>query len=716
MLLLKRNFKMTENEIISERVDVELVQPRSVADIKAAREARTSEALKLKDDQLSILLEQNKKLLESLDKVEEESTALQLEKIATEDENRTLRETSLQAQTRARVAESELDKAQLDSENKGKQLETLTERNGELLRLLEVEESQNSQISSEYESCRAQLVDIRIKYDSLVEENKHKIEAANQECREGKLLFEEVRILKEEVDKLSSQNAELKIKMSLELDSLQEQLRVRKEKQYILLQKLQSQEDIRRRAEDEVRTMEERIKILERRSKETDAQLQIEVKSKSNHEEINRKLANESEGLSEVNRDLSSKLQQAEQERLTMQAEARDSADQLREMAEKVFQLLERLKLAELGKNRSLDAMRSKEQEVLGLKRKQAFLLKEIEKERKARSKAEVDRKGEQDQIRALKKHNTQLALRCKEEAKHKLKEEEEKHIALEKIRSMDGRIAFLVNKLQSDEESRKIQKEEAKKLENQMKIQSLEKESLIIKMNELESQNRCITEELNVKNDKLQKMTINLESFRRAADELEDEERRQQQKNRKTQENNKKNDSTHLAEGRTRFFIDNKSCSGGILIKAKCSSDRDWLESQDCNQILKKALKTQNIRETLSQKIAELYGVCLTKEEEVTKLQMKVESKEANRNNFQKENSLLHRKLCIEEESKRKVLLKYLSAVKAFVSLGEPGCEKAREEVGYVGSGRLLLQEVNSLTGSEHCMSKMTLFVCFNR
>jgi hypothetical protein len=35
--------------------------------------------------------------------------------------------------------------------------------------------------------------------------------------------------------------------------------------------------------------------------------------------------------------------------RLRMEAEARDSGEQLREMAEKVFQLLERLKLAELG-------------------------------------------------------------------------------------------------------------------------------------------------------------------------------------------------------------------------------------------------------------------------------------------------------------------------------------------------------------------------------
>lgn len=38
-----------------------------------------------------------------------------------------------------------------------------------------------------------------------------------------------------------------------------------------------------------------------------------------------------------------------------MEMESRDSGEQLREMAEKVFQLLERLKLAELAKNKAME-------------------------------------------------------------------------------------------------------------------------------------------------------------------------------------------------------------------------------------------------------------------------------------------------------------------------------------------------------------------------
>lgn len=52
---------------------------------------------------------------------------------------------------------------------------------------------------------------------------------------------------------MKHQNSELKMKTQVELESLQEQLRVRKEKQYQLLEKLQGQEEAKRQAEDQVR-------------------------------------------------------------------------------------------------------------------------------------------------------------------------------------------------------------------------------------------------------------------------------------------------------------------------------------------------------------------------------------------------------------------------------------------------------------------------------
>jgi myosin protein heavy chain len=60
-------------------------------------------------------------------------------------------------------------------------------------------------------------------------------------------------LLRAEVENLKVQNTELKMKTQVELEALQEQLRVRKEKQYQLLEKLQGEEEAKRQAEDQVR-------------------------------------------------------------------------------------------------------------------------------------------------------------------------------------------------------------------------------------------------------------------------------------------------------------------------------------------------------------------------------------------------------------------------------------------------------------------------------
>merc|ERR1711991_160183 len=148
-------------------------------------------------------------------------------------------------------------------------------------------------------------------------------------------------------------------------------------------------------------------------------------------------------------KELQGKIEKSEKERLRMEAEARDSGDQLREMAEKVFQLLERLKLAELGKTKAMEALKKKEQDMVALQKKNARLIKEATEESKARVKAELDIKVLQDQVRALKKHNSDLAQKSKEEAKEKVRVMEEVEQLLDKNKTLDSRLSFLLNKIQ---------------------------------------------------------------------------------------------------------------------------------------------------------------------------------------------------------------------------------------------------------------------------
>jgi myosin protein heavy chain len=213
----------------------------------------------------------------------------------------------------------------------------------------------------------------RQKHSALLSTARSYEEMSTMVAREGQLRGEEVRILRAESEQLRGQNGELKMKTMVEVDALQEQLRVRKEKQYQLLEKLQAQEEAKRQAEDQLAGMEDQLRSLHARNVELDTQLQVEARIKLSFEETNKELTMENSNIFNENKEVQIKIEKSERERLRMEAETRDSGEQLREMAEKVFQLLERLKLAELSKTKALESLKKKEQDVVGLQKKGEF-------------------------------------------------------------------------------------------------------------------------------------------------------------------------------------------------------------------------------------------------------------------------------------------------------------------------------------------------------
>jgi len=680
--------------------DSEVLKPRSITELREAKEARTADVLLLKDEQIEIITRQNQTLLESINKAEEESSALQLEKLAIEDENRDLRKSNFESQTRACAAESQFQALKEESLSRDKQLQILTEQNGELLRLLEIEETQNAQISSKYELCKEERDNLDAQFKVLTIKNKSCEDVANLASREGCLRSEEVKLLQSDREKLIKENANITMQTSLEVDSLRDQARLAKEKQYKLLHKIQNLEEVKERAQDEVVTLKERIKVLDRMSIDVDSKLQTEIRNNSNHEEVQRKLTDELKRCQKINKDLTFKIQHAEQDRLETEAEARDSADQLREMAEKVFQLLERLKLAELGKTRSVEAMRSKEQESIALKKKIALLTKEVEREGKARSKIGFDAREHQVKMRALKKHNIQLGLRCKEETKMRLKEEQERNLANDKIHTLDSRIVFLAEKLKSNEDALKCSRIEIKKMEDQLSSWANQNQILHERIFSLEKKNESLMTDLDLKEKEVKSCKIDFESLQRHANSLKEEHQRttKQKSNEILDDNIADNIDEQMDEGRLRFYADNSLNNGLIVIKGKRAKDKEWLESRKCNHILKRSLKSVNVKGTLVQRLAEIYGMYMTKEEEVVRIQNKLEAKDDLICSLQTKNFTLQKRLSQEEESKRKTLLNYIGSMKDQTNTSESKESLGNSNFNNNRLCRIKLQEVRFL------------------
>ncbi|OQS00936.1 hypothetical protein THRCLA_05811 [Thraustotheca clavata] len=676
----RKNNRITYRELLSRSPNrSNSIAMNSIA--KSSKEVRAQEALAMKDEQLRILTEQNTQLLNTLNSMDDELQALKMSKLQIEEENRSLRDSNFEVQSRARAADAHLKKAENSMEEKEMQIKVLTDHNGELLRLLEIEEGQSGILAKENAAIKQDADALASKYASLQTTAKTHEEIAGRAVRDSQLRAEEVRLLRIDTDQLRTSNNELKMKAQVELESLHEQLRVRKEKQYQLLEKIQSLEEAKRQSDDTLHGMEERVRQLLETAQERDTQLQLESKVKRSQMDANKHLQVENDQLNSDKQTLQSRLEKAEQERTRMEAENRDSADQLREMAEKVFQLLERLKLSELGKTKSLEALKQKEMEMLSLKKKNARLLKDVTQEGKNRVKMELDKNVLLEQLQALKKHNSQLSARCRDEVKAKLKETEERTQLAEKLKTMSSRLSFLLNKMQADEEAKLCTKEEMKKMQAQIQSLMDKNSELTQKLNVTGDSNRIVTEALRCKQvnrnciaclileqEELDTLVIKFEALsnkmiNQTLEQSNDE------PNQVVANNTEMPPEDKEYEASGRFFVECRASHGGLLvIKPKRSTNgcQEYLDKLGINSFLKWAQKQSNIKQRLVEKIAVMVHQLMTSEEATLSVQETLASKQDHLDHVGKKAQWLQERLNVEEEAKRKTLIRYVHEIKS--------------------------------------------------
>ncbi len=335
--------------------------------------------------------------------------------------------------------------------------------------------------------------------------------------------------------------------------------------------------------------------------------------------------------------ELQSKVGKSENECLRTEAEARNSADQLREMAEKVFQLLERLKLSERAKKKALDTLQNKDGELTTLKKKCERLVKETEKEARARMKAEADLGLHQEEMVSLKKHGAHLVARCKDEAKLRIKEREEKLDTQEKIKIFEGRITFLLNKVQLEEDARAAMRDDCKKMEIQLKALTLKGEELQRKLDEARESNVTVTQALRQKQEELDEVNMQYEVLNKRlqnhlssggqrsskSDDLELQFPQEQDQGGKrggsstamypdTDVPPLDPEAIRSAGGRGIFYLEPKPSQGLILVKSRHSIHMQWLKRHDINGFLRKAERHVRFKELIIERLCQVIAKLL--------------------------------------------------------------------------------------------------------
>jgi len=674
--------------------------PRSLKDIQAGKEQRQ----KMKEEQCCILSSHINELSSSLDRTEEELETLQHKQLTLEEENRSLRENEFDLQARTKSAEGRLEEAKSDNDDLESQLNTMTTKNSELFNLLEREEANNAKITSELDTSTNESHSLGEKLSAAVQSLRESEETARNTSHENQLNMDKNRVLSTESEQFRLKYSDLKIKSTVEVEALQEQLRLRKEKQYQLLGKLQSQEGASRRAEDDAKELEQNNRGLRQKTSELQTALQLETNARISQDNSVRTLTIDFQATSAENKERGSKLQELEQDRLKIESEARDNGEQLREMAEKVFQLLERLKLAELGKKKSMEAVTKKDQELFAVKKQQNRIAEDNSNQRRIREKVEAEKQLVDDQLRGLKKVHSQLGQKLKEEAKSRIREEEACKEANEKVRILNGRLAFLLNRIETDEDAKSVQHEEIKKMESQLQSITQQRETLQTKLTQAEDGARDANEKLQQSDKQLKETKIKQQSMEKTM-KLQEE---NALKAERQAIQSKGNSDNNLAGGQLRFFVDNRPSLGHAIVTGKCPKDKVWIDQKGCNNFLRKVLKGQNTQEPLIKRIAELYGAILFGEEQVEKINADLKARDEDMDRFDRELNRIQGDVLKEEDSKQRILLRYIRAVKASVSLGEPGCEEDRKEVGGVGAGRINLPESSLGDEEVHVVAAM--------
>ena len=273
--------------------------------------------------------------------MEDEFTAVQTEHKAMENENNQLNSKLKDVTTQLQSYESQNKRSSNDLNDRENKLRLLSQQNAELLRNLENAEQYTHELNNKVITKSIEYDDLNLKYTTMVVTCKKYEETSINITKENNLKNDEIRLLKMEIDQLTKTNQEMKMKVEVEIENLQEQLRVRKEKQYQLLEKVNVYDEAKRQAEDKVYNLDDNIRSLQTKNAELENILNNEMKMKLNAEENYKQLQNDNNMLFINCKELTTKNEALERSSLKLEAEARDSSEQLREMAEKVFQLLE---------------------------------------------------------------------------------------------------------------------------------------------------------------------------------------------------------------------------------------------------------------------------------------------------------------------------------------------------------------------------------------
>mmetsp|Transcript_21118 Transcript_21118/g.68070 ORF Transcript_21118/g.68070 Transcript_21118/m.68070 type:complete len:759 (-) Transcript_21118:919-3195(-) len=328
------------------------------------------------------------------------------------------------------------------------QLTALATQNAEMLRLLETEEARTSNLELENQHLRHELAALHDSYQHLQCASQSNDDIAQRSTAESQLRADQITTLRHEMQAMKKTQQGTCLRYKVEIETLEQQLTMWKEKCYQALGNLHAQDDVKKQATDEIVRLQGTMKQMRMETSNVTSELQRELHSRQLLEQRNHQLTAD---LGVLRLQIGSLQQQAKQmqaEEFRCRAEARESLDQLSELAYKTLQLLERLKLAERANGHARDSLNKREKLSIALNRRISKMVIEHVHECRTRAKIEMDLKVLQKQTCALREHNHMLAVNCRAAARLREATVDEKDKALQANKALARKLGIALNKI----------------------------------------------------------------------------------------------------------------------------------------------------------------------------------------------------------------------------------------------------------------------------
>jgi len=389
-------------------------------------------------------------------------------------------------------------------QKRDEQIRVLSEQNRELLDMLDGEEKackEKEATLKEADSKQVQLQKISDQYDHVKETGNRQLASAHSEIAKYE---EELRNSQNECEQLKEADRNFQSQANADIQALEKKLQAAKDKNVEHLQQIQHNEVHEHRLGEGLVKLKTTLDELSYQKKGIRMQLDVDVEHRDKWQQSKLEVEKRRETLDKTVEALRQSLRSAEEHNRKMQEDNKHGADNFRQLGDKVYSLMDQLRVNQLDLKKQEVGGAEKSKRISVLDKQAHTLQQDLQSEVDAKLQAEAEARGAAQMQALLQKKNKmleealQLALKAQEKVEKRLQE------LVEKSNSLQTQNEYLATRIDGNEEDKGALKHELRRLEDELRQttsvhtqvaqQSIELED---KANDLEAEKAALVAEL---------------------------------------------------------------------------------------------------------------------------------------------------------------------------------------------------------------------------